>query len=233
VVPNPHVVVPAVTIAIPAVALLLAGPVVAACALGGIGATLVRLRRTAPSRRAAAADRELPIVLESVARRLRSGASLAQAVTEARPDAGCFLRASWEDFSRRARVHGVAVAADGWAAAVSQNSPDRPAVRLAAAALALAAETGGAPARAVDGVAATLRSRAAVESELRALTSQAKASAAVIALSPLAFAAFSGVTDPRIAAFARTSAGTILVLAGLGLDGLGAWWMARLCRSVQ
>jgi Flp pilus assembly protein TadB len=54
----------------------------------------------------------------------------------------------------------------------------------------------------------------------------------VIVLAPLAFGAFSGATDPRLAAFYRTPAGTSIVLAGLALDGLGGLWMARLCRGV-
>ena len=50
----------------------------------------------------------------------------------------------------------------------------QPGARLAVAALALVAETGGAPARTLDAVAATLRERGAIEREVRALATQAR-----------------------------------------------------------
>src|SRR5205085_6039226 len=72
-----------------------------------------------------------------------------------------------------------------------------PGVRLAVAALCLGLDTGGAQARAVDGVAATMRERLGVEAEVRALASQARMSAVVIGLAPLGFGAFAAATDPR------------------------------------
>jgi tight adherence protein B len=182
-----------------------------------------RARRGADARRLAAADAQLPTLLEAVARHLRTGGSLTEAITAQQPGGG--LAEPWLVVAVRAPVAGVVAALDGWVA-----GDDRPPVRLAAAALALAAETGGSPARAVDGVAATLRARAAVAGELRALTSQARASALVIAISPVVFALLASATDRRTRAAFHTGTGTLLVLAGLALDALGAWWMARLCR---
>src|SRR5207302_4033227 len=87
-------------------------------------------------------------------------------------------------------------ALEGWAGA-----RPRAGVGLAVAALCLGAETGGAQARAVDGVAATLRERLAVAGEIRALTSQTRASMFVIAAAPLAFCAFASATDARTSTF--------------------------------
>ena len=99
------------------------------------------------------------------------------------------------------------------------------------AALWLGAETGGAQARAVDGVAATVRDRLAVAAEVRALSSQARASAVVIALAPLAFSTFAVATDPRTGRFLlRTAPGLLCLTAGLVLDGVAAAWMAWLAR---
>ena len=104
-------------------------------------------------------------------------------------------------------------------------------MRLGVAALCLGAETGGAQARAVDGVAATVRERLAVAAELRALSSQARISALVIGLAPIGFGAFAAATDPRTSAFMlHTPAGLILLATGLVLDGLGWLWMQRLAR---
>ena len=171
-------------------------------------------------------DTALPDALDAIARAVRTGAALPQAVGEVAPAVPGRLGRELRDLAARSGS-GVAFVAslDEWAS----RSPT-PGVRLASAALALAAESGGRAAEAVDGVAATLRSRLAVADEVRALSSQARASAAVIALAPLAFGAAAGLTDGRTAAFFTTPLGLALLATGLALDGLGAWWMSRLCR---
>jgi Flp pilus assembly protein TadB len=104
-----------------------------------------------------------------------------------------------------------------------------PGVRLAVAALGLGVETGGAQARAVDGVASTLRDRFAAGAEARALAAQTRASVWVIAISPAAFCAFAVTTDPRTARFFfRSASGLTFLALGLVLDGFGALWMRRL-----
>jgi len=222
-------------------ALLLGGPPVVGLAVGWLAAVLwlvglavagVVLRRGAAGRRATADERALPVLLEAVARQLRAGGSLQQALVAVAVDADprcSSLPAAWRQVGASAPIVGVGAALDDWAAAAPPSSS----VPLAAAALAMAGETGGSPARAVDGVASTLRARRAVAAEVRALSSQARASAAVIALAPLAFGAAAGLTDDRTAAFFATPAGLALLTAGLALDAVGAWWMARLCRGVQ
>jgi tight adherence protein B len=105
----------------------------------------------------------------------------------------------------------------------------RASVRLAVAALAMAADAGGASAAAVDGVAATLRANVTTAAEVRALASQARYSAMVIALAPLAFAVLAAGTDSDSLDFMlRTPLGVACLTAGLGLDAVGAWWMHRI-----
>ena len=207
-----------------------AGAVLLAALVVGGGTSL---RRSAPRRRAAAFERALPAVLDGVARQLRSGGSLGQAIDAARPPASVSpdLAASWDRLRRAVPLVGVVAALDDWASTPPATVAARRAVGLSAAALGLAASTGGSPARAIDGVAATLRSRLAVADEVRALSSQARASAMVIALAPLAFGALAGATDARTRTFLSSGPGLVLVGLGLALDALGAWWMTRLCRS--
>jgi tight adherence protein B len=133
-------------------------------------------------------------------------------------------------------LHDVARAADRGTPLVAaleawgERCP-RPGVRLAVAALCLGAETGGAQARAVDGVAATLRERLAVAGEVRALTSQTRASMLVIAAAPVAFCAFASATDPRTSTFLfRSPFGLVCLVGGISLDIVGGLWMRRLCR---
>jgi tight adherence protein B len=220
-------VVRAVALGVPVLGLLVGGVVLAFAGALAVVAGAVVVVRTAPARRAARYERELPELLEQVARHLRSGGSLAQAVGAAVPlSTPSGLSEEWAEVHDLVSSVGAVAALDGWGAAPSA----RPSTRLAAAALAMAADTGGSPARAVDGVAATLRSRLAVADEVRALASQARASSVVIALAPLGFAAFAGATDDRTAAFFHSPAGLLVAATGVGLDAVGAWWMARLCR---
>lgn len=214
---------------------LVAGPSVAALAVVAAGAGLAGWCRGARSRRAAADERELPHLLERVARRLRAGGSLQLAFGAAVPSdpppggpSTSGLTERWRAVADRSAAVGMVEALDEWAEHARGQA--MPSVGLAVAALAVAASTGGSPARAVDGVASTLRSRLAVAEEVRALSSQARASATVIALAPLGFGALAAATDDRTAAFLATPAGVVVVSAGLALDAAGAWWMARLCR---
>ena len=213
----------------PALAAVAGGPGlagVAAVALGVAPVLVVRSRRGGAGARL---EQALPGALEAVARSLRSGASLRQAVEEAgrARAAGPQLAA---ELSRAAAEAGQGAALVTALEGIAARRP-LPGVRLGVAALCLGAETGGAQARAVDGVAATVRERLAVAAELRALSSQARISALVIGLAPVGFGAFAAATDPRTSQFLlHTPAGLALLTAGLTLDGLGWLWMQRLSR---
>jgi tight adherence protein B len=170
-------------------------------------------------------EADLPAVLDALARSLRSGASLRQAIVEVAATTGGRLG---EDLARVAHelAEGVGLgdALDGWRA----RRP-LPGVRLASTALALGADTGGASARAIDGLAQTLRTNIAVAGEVRALSSQARLSALVIACAPIGFTALATSADPRTAQFLfRTPGGLLCLVAGLGLDAVGGLWMRHL-----
>lgn len=191
-----------------------------------VAAPLIVLRATR-NRGSARLEAALPGGLESVARALRSGASLRQAVEEA---AEATPGALGQELARVAADVGHGAPLVAALEHLAERRP-LPAIRLAVAALAVGAETGGAQAQAVDGVATTVRERLAVAAEARALASQARMSALVIGLAPLGFGVFAASTDPRTAQFLlHTSAGLLLLAAGLALDGIGWLWMQRLCR---
>lgn len=217
------------------VLLVVGGPTVTTLAGAAAGLAFAGWRRGARARHVLADERELPLLLERVARHLRAGGSLSQAFVAATPPpppsdgrgAGGLAQA-WRAVADRSSSVGMVPALDEWAD--QARGASTPSVALAVAALAVAAATGGSPARAVDGVASTLRSRLAVAEEVRALSSQARASAMVIAVSPVGFGVLAAATDDRTAAFLATPAGVALAATGLALDAAGAWWMARLCR---
>ena len=180
------------------------------------------------ARRAAAKREEaVPQVLDAIARALRSGASLLQALDEAAQEDGPLQPELQRVVAEAERGAGVGAALDSWA----ERQPSA-SIRLAAAALSLGAETGGANARAVDGVASTVRQRLAVAGEARALTAQPRVSAQVIGLAPIAFGAFSAATDPELARLLFTTPlGLAMLATGLVLDLVGMSWMMRMARS--
>lgn len=169
----------------------------------------------------------VPEVLDAVARGLRSGASLVQALEEASKEEGALASELSVVVAEAQRGAGVAPALDAWA----RRRPSGP-IRLAATALAMGAEAGGATARTVEGVAATVRQRLAVAGETKALTSQARISAQVMALAPLGFCAIGAATDPALARFLFvTPLGWIFLATGAALDLGGAMWMRKLAAS--
>ena len=174
-------------------------------------------------------ERALPDVLDAVARSLRSGSSLRQAVEETATAAEGPIA---DDLARVARAlrdgDPLIGALERWG-----HDHPLPSVRLAIAALALGAETGGASAQAVDGVAATLRTNLAITGEVRALSSQARLSALVIVLAPIAFSFLAATTDGTTASFLLgTPFGLVCLALGLGLDAAGWLWMRRITTVV-
>ena len=174
---------------------------------------------------AARVDTALPETLEAMARSLRSGSSLRLAIAEASASAPAPLGDGLADVAEAARRgRPLAAAIDRWSGTTPGDG-----VSLAAAALGLGAELGGAAARSLDGVAGTLRDRNNGRREVRALSAQARASAVVIGSAPLAFLVVVAAADPGAIGFLVGSPiGRLCLASGLGLDVVGAWWMRRI-----
>ena len=170
----------------------------------------------------------MPGALDRLAASLRSGASLTQALREVGDALDPPLGPEVATLARAAeRGRPLREALDEWSA-----THDDPGTRLAATALVLAAVVGSTPARAIDGVAATLRERLDLAAERRALAVQARTSALVLSVAPVGFAALLVVGDTAAAGFLlATPAGWACLALGLTLDAAGAWWMTRLSRS--
>jgi tight adherence protein B len=174
------------------------------------------------ARRRRRADHDLPSFLDQVSRHLRSGASLPGAVHAA---------AAGRAEPTTARLAVDLAGRTPLAAAVHDwhRACPTPARALAAAALTLAADAGGSVAAVLDGVSETLRDRVALDREVAALSSQAKASAAVLVVAPVVFAGLAGLADPRVArTLLGEPAGWACLVAGVALDTVGAVWMSRI-----
>ena len=172
-------------------------------------------------------ERGLPDALDGLARAMRGGATTRQALSDvalATPGPlGHELQRAMAEVRAGSRLEVALMAL--------QERRPAPSVRLAVAALLLGAEAGGAHARALEGVAASVRARFGVTAEVRALGSQARLSALVIAAAPLGFTGLAMGADGTSATFLlRTPLGLACLTLGLALDGVGAWWMHRLAQ---
>lgn len=210
--------------------LSLGGVVLAVVGVGAVAGGLVAVLHGMRSRRDENLARSVPDALDAVARSSRAGSSVVQSLCDLdAADAGPAERL----FARVGARVGQGLSLRQALDAVVDEEPV-PAVRLAAAALLVGSETGAAPARAVEGVAATLRDRAALEREAAAHAAQARASAAVLVLAPVGFALFAVAADPKVGDFLfRSPMGWVCLVLGVGFDGLGAWWMARIVKAAS
>lgn len=179
----------------------------------------------ADAARQRALQSQLPQVAATMARSAHSGATLVRSLDETARSVAEPVRS---DLGRvvRAVQHGVSVdeALDAWAR--RSGSPE---VQLLVGAAQLGHRHGGDLAAALDTVAASLLDRAEVIDEARALSSQARTSAAaLVALPPFGAACFC-LLDPSVAATLFTTVGGwCCLVVGVVLDGTGAWWMARM-----
>lgn len=209
-------------------ATLVAGPLAALVAVVAAVLAAVGALQQTRGRGALKADAALPELIEHIGRGIRSGLDLPRAL-----DGASSAVPGLHSDHLAAVVTRLQAGADlDQALARWAEAHDRAPVRAVVAALAVSAASGGARASALDGVAASLRARLAVDAEVRSLASQASASAAVLIALPVVFGVVGSVTDPRLAhTLFGTAAGLACVAGAVVLDGLGALWMSRVLRA--
>jgi tight adherence protein B len=170
----------------------------------------------------------IPGFVEFIAAQLRSGHTVPTAL-EAAGDRPGPLGGDARRLHQRLVLGATLPDALAWWAGERGSEP----AAAVAGALAVAAETGGAAATALDGLARSVRDALGARAEAAALSAQARLSAAVVGVAPIAYLVFAAATDPRAAAtFVSTSTGRVCLVLGLALDAIGALWMRRVARSV-
>ena len=160
---------------------------------------------------------------DGLARAVRSGSTLRDAVSTVRPRDGVVLLAT--DDMRLHLERGAALTAVLRDDAV--NTADRH-LDAARDVIGVAAELGGSSAAPLDRVAASLRSRAADERERLAQAAQARLSAKVLTFVPLGVLTVLVSTDPGVRQVIGGPVGAACIAAGLALNAIGAWWMRRM-----
>lgn len=179
---------------------------------------------TRSSRSRRHSERRIPDLLDAVVRHLRSGATLRQSLER-------MGSTSTDPIDRRLADDLRTGGALRGSVARWRGVEDAPNRRLAAVAVDLAASAGGASARVLDGVAETLRDRVALDREVTALSTQARASAAVLVVAPIGFAVLAITVDRRLLSVLMSPIGLVCLVLGLTLDLVGALWMQRLVRT--
>lgn len=185
-----------------------------------VAAARLRRKRGLPKQHP---DATLADALEQVARLVRSGSSMASAVSQAAADhPGSMLRTI---DARRAGGTSLRDAITG----THSTAPDD---RLALAVLGAIVDGGGPGANAIDRAAATIRERADIRANRRAQSAQARLSAQIMSALPIGFTGWAVATDSRTARFVfGTPFGLVCLGAGVGLDVLGWRWMRRIVGS--
>ena len=118
--------------------------------------------------------------------------------------------------------------------AVWDRSADLAPLRLAITTLILAAQAGGARARAIDNVVASLHDRLTLGAEVRAHSAQAVLSAMTMSVLPVVFIEVSSSIDPDVGrVLLTTRTGLVCLVGGLVLDAAGAVWMVRIVGRVR
>ncbi|MEZ5383691.1 MAG: type II secretion system F family protein [Microthrixaceae bacterium] len=172
-------------------------------------------------RRAANEGSAVGELAERMAARLRSGASLPEAL------AGATSTGALEPhLARLRRQLRRGDPLDGALVEFAERGGDDR--RLLVAALRMAARHGGRSADALDGVAGTLRDRRAVAAELAAQTSQARLSAWVLLALPPLFLALGSMVDRRLLGALATPAGLVTLLVAAAFELAGWAWIRRI-----
>ena len=188
------------------------------------GATLSRAER----RRRFAATSQLPEMLDVLARELRAGRNLHEAIQTAANLPSLHSLGLDALVARFASGERLVEALDRWAGEL--NHPDGDLVR---AVVSLGSVTGGALAGSMERAALTLRERAGLVDEVRVLTAQTRASAMLLFAAPIGFLILLLMLDPASsAAVFTTGLGQLCVVLGLVLDIAGFAWMRWLVASV-
>jgi Flp pilus assembly protein TadB len=177
-------------------------------------------------------SRALVDALNDIADSLRSGASLRQALVRSARREGSPFRSVAEALHQGRPLSGVL-----HTAAVSSSPDDAsatdPELASACCVLAVHAEAGGDPLPATRALAERSTRRAAAREEARALSTQARLGARAILLLTPGFFVLVAISDPQGAtAWLRDGRTRTLVLFGVALQALGAWWIAAIVRGV-
>jgi len=176
----------------------------------------------APRRRAPLTATSAAAWCDDAARALRAGSALGAAIAEASRSHPPMAPVTDPVLAATARGRSLAGALRD-----QLDDPSTPA-GLILTVLVSCSELGGPAASPLERAAATLRTRAAISEEQLAHSAQARLSARVLTLVPVAMLALLALADDAVRAVLARPAGISVVTAGAVLNVAGWWWMRRI-----
>jgi len=171
-------------------------------------------------------ERQLPAVLDSIALSLYSGSGFAQAIREAATGKGPVVDDMKQIVHEMDMNESLTDALQHWAARVRYES-----VRLCAASMVMAIESGGNYVTAVDAAGAAVRRSLEAAATAKTNATQSRASATALVLMPLLVSGPLILSNGRSRAFMLHSPlGLLFLVVGIALDVIGWLWMEALVK---
>lgn len=205
-------------------AVWLGGPVIW---LGlGLGLAPLYLLQRSAHQRARKITSQLPDALDLIARALRAGHSLPDALRVAASESRAPIG---EELSRTVEEHRLGVELRTALSDLVARVPDSFELRLWVGAMLLNRETGGNLIEVLEHLADTVRERVVFEGKVAALTAEVRASAGILAALPFLAALLLSAAEPGyLQPLVRTSMGNTMLLAGSATLSIGLAAMRRL-----
>ena len=212
------------TLAVAAVGLLLAGPLLGIVLAAAVPVGAKILLTVWASRRQKAFADQLDDSLQLMASSLRAGHSLLQALASVSREAEAPTSEEFARILNETRV-GRELSASLAETAERMQSED---FNWVTQAIAINREVGGNLAEVLDGVGHTIRERAQIRRQVKALSAEGKLSAAVLMALPFGIVGFLMVASPGyLARFTESLIGYALIGAAAILLVVGGLWLAK------
>jgi Flp pilus assembly protein TadB len=160
----------------------------------------------------------LPDAIDLIVRAVKAGIPVGEAIAAAGRDTGEPVRSEFARIAEECAI-GIDLEDAMVAAARRVNQPD---FRFLVVSLALQRETGGRLAETLDNLAGIIRKRREMRLKIRAMTSEGRMSAKIVAAIPVvAVGALWAMSPDYIVPLVETPSGRVILMAALGTLGLG------------
>jgi tight adherence protein B len=199
----------------------------AALALAGLLAAPIAVL-AARERRSRALSEQLPEALEMMSRSLRAGHALTSAFQLVASEMAEPISI---EFARAFEQQRLGMPLERAVREMAVRAPSNSDLKIFAVSTVVQKETGGNLAEILDGISATIRERYRFRGKLRSLTAEARISAWIVSLMPLAMAAFLVVQQPGyMVRLVDNEMGHSILAGGIGAWIAGVVWYQRLTR---
>lgn len=197
--------------------------------MGGVAGLLLLLRK-ARARRMALCDEQMPQALEIVSLALRAGHALPGAMALAADECPAPLS---DELRRLVRENSLGRPMSEVIVSFATRLAGCAAVETFAVAVLVLQETGGNLINVLERIVESARARASYRARLRALTSEGRQSAKLLAALPAVFAGLAISVDPTYLETMRTPGGLTIAAIAVGMWIAGILWVRQLIKPLS